>query len=151
VSVVVSNESGVGVDEAELSRLALFVLEEMSVNPDAELSLMLVDEPTMSRLHEQYMGEPGPTDVLAFPMDDLEGESAEGAESELVGDVVLCPTIAEAQAHDAGHDVASELRLLCVHGVLHLLGYDHHEPEEEREMFGTQSRLLGAFTSVSAS
>ncbi len=151
MSVVVSNESGVVVDEAELSRLALFVLDEMDVNPEAELSLMFVDEPTMSRLHEQYMGEPGPTDVLAFPMDDLESELAEGVDSELVGDVVLCPTIAEAQAREAGHDTASELRLLCVHGVLHLLGYDHHEPEEEREMFGLQSRLLGAFTVVSTS
>jgi probable rRNA maturation factor len=151
MSVVVSNESGVVVDEAELSRLALFVLDEMDVNPEAELSLMFVDEPTMRRLHEQYMGEPGPTDVLAFPMDDLESELAEGVDSELVGDVVLCPTIAEAQAREAGHDTASELRLLCVHGVLHLLGYDHHEPEEEREMFGVQSRLLGAFTVVSTS
>jgi len=151
MSVAVSNESGVTVDEAELGRLAMFVLEEMGVDPEAELSLMLVDEPTMSRLHEQYMGEPGPTDVLAFPMDDLEGELAEGVGSELVGDVVLCPVVAEAQARDAGHGTASELRLLCVHGVLHLLGYDHHEPEEEREMFGVQSRLLGAFKVVRAS
>ena len=151
MSVAVSNESGVTVDEDELSRLALFVLAEMGVDPEAELSLMLVDEPTMSHLHEQYMGESGPTDVLAFPMDDLEGELAEGVDSELVGDVVLCPAIAEAQARDAGHDTASELRLLCVHGVLHLLGYDHHEPEEEREMFGVQARLLGAFKVVRAS
>jgi probable rRNA maturation factor len=151
VSVVVSNESGVSVDEAELSRLAAFVLDEMKVSSQAELSLMIVDEPTMSRLHEQYMGEPGPTDVLAFPMDDLHGDLAEGADAELVGDVVLCPAIAETQARDAGHDTASELRLLCVHGVLHLLGYDHHEPEQEREMFGVQARLLGAFAPVSPS
>jgi probable rRNA maturation factor len=151
VTVVLSNESGVTVDEAQLGRLAQFVLDEMGVDPDAELSVMLVDEPTMSNLHEQYMDEPGPTDVLAFPMDDLKGELAEGVDSELVGDVVLCPTVAEAQARDAGHDAGSELRLLCVHGVLHLLGYDHHEPEEEREMFGVQSRLLCAFTVVSAS
>src|SRR5215204_1811812 len=109
MSVAVSNESGVTVDEAELGRLALFVLEEMGVDPEAELSLMLVDAPTMSRLHEQYMGEPGPTDVLAFTMDDLEGELAEGVGSELVGDVVLCPVVAEAQARDAGHGTASEL------------------------------------------
>ena len=62
-----------------------------------------------------------------------------------MGDVVLCPSIARTQADAAGHDTAAELRLLCTHGVLHLLGYDHHAPDEEREMFGIQARLLSAW------
>jgi probable rRNA maturation factor len=146
VTVAVNNESGVAVDALGLSELAQFVLDEMDVHPQAELSVMLVDEGTMSRLHEQFMGEPGPTDVLAFPMDELRPLGDED-DAELIGDVVLCPTIAESQARDAGHDTAAELRLLCTHGVLHLLGYDHHEPDDEREMFGLQSRLLSAWMS----
>ncbi len=146
MTVAVNNESGVDVDALGLSELAQFVLDEMDVHPQAELSVMLVDEGTMSRLHEQFMGEPGPTDVLAFPMDELRPLGDED-DAELIGDVVLCPTIAESQAREAGHDTAAELRLLCTHGVLHLLGYDHHEPDDEREMFGLQSRLLSAWMS----
>ena len=145
MTVAINND----VDELGLVTLAQFVLNEMGVHPLAELSLMFVDEPAMAGLHEQFMGEPGPTDVLAFPMDELRPMSEEeAAETELLGDVVLCPTIAEAQARDAGHDTADELRLLCTHGILHLLGYDHHEPDEEREMFGLQARLLGLWTAA---
>lgn len=152
MTVAINNESGTDVDEDSLTQLAQFVLGEMGVGPAAELSLMLVDEAAMSQLHERFMGEPGPTDVLAFPMDDVAAASTVDAEqAELVGDVVLCPTIAEAQARDAGHDTATELRLLCTHGVLHLLGYDHHDPDEEREMFGLQARLLGAWRTAGAS
>lgn len=152
MTVAINNESGAEVDERGLAALAQFVLGEMGVHPRAELSVMLVDESAMSGLHEQFMGEPGPTDVLAFPMDDLRPLADQDLEeTELLGDVVLCPSIAETQAHNAGHDTAAELRLLCAHGILHLLGYDHHEPEEEREMFGVQARLLGAWATVDSS
>lgn len=148
MTVAVNNESGVAVDERELATLAQFVLDEMRIHPQAELSVMLVDEGTMTSLHEKFMDEAGPTDVLAFPMDDLRPlEDDDTADDELLGDVVLCPTIAAAQAVEAGHDEAAELRLLCTHGVLHLLGYDHHDPDQEREMFGIQARLLGAWAS----
>ena len=152
MTVAVSNDSGTEVDEVLLAQLAQFVLGEMGVDPAVELSLKLVDETAMAQLHEQFMGEPGPTDVLAFPMDDVgEAPAPEMVEAELVGDVVLCPSIAAAQAREAGHDTDAELRLLCTHGILHLLGYDHHSPDEEREMFGLQARLLGAWESVSES
>jgi probable rRNA maturation factor len=152
MSVAINNESGFVVDEHELVKLSQFVMGEMGVHPLTELSVMLVDEPTMSSLHEQFMGEAGPTDVLAFPMDDLRPiPDDEAEETELLGDVVLCPTIAEAQASSAGHDTSAELRLLCTHGILHLLGYDHHEPDEEREMFGLQARLLGSWAATSLS
>ena len=151
MTVALKNDSGSEVDEDSLARLAQFVLGEMGVDPSAELSLVLVDEDAMAELHEQYMGEPGPTDVLAFPMDDLDDMSAAGSgDTDLVGDVVLCPTIAQTQAREAGHDTAAELRLLCTHGVLHLLGYDHHDPDEEREMFGLQAQLLSAWSEAGA-
>jgi probable rRNA maturation factor len=157
VAVEVANESGVAVDEPALGALARFVLDAMGVSPSAELSVLLVDVPAMTELHVKWMDEPGPTDVLAFPMDELldpgraarsggagsrpDDESSPG-EPVLLGDVVLCPEVAEQQAKQAGHPTEAELHLLCTHGVLHLLGYDHGEPEEEQEMFGIQRRLL---------
>jgi probable rRNA maturation factor len=98
----------------------------------------------MSTLHERWMGEKGPTDVLAFPMDELDTARPDDPDPgpALLGDVVLCPTVAVRQARAAGHSMDDELVLLATHGVLHLLGYDHMEPEEEREMFGLQQRLL---------
>src|SRR5690606_23245155 len=147
--IEVLNESGVEIDESALSALARHVLDAMRVHPLAELSVLLVDEAAMSELHEQWMGEPGPTDVLAFPMDELRPGHMSGGTDEdgepdpkLRGDVVLCPAVAERQARQAGHGRAEELELLCTHGILHLLGYDHAEPEEHKEMFGLQADLL---------
>ena len=146
MSVDVLNESGVPVDEADLVALARHVLDELRVNPLAELSLLLVDEPAMSELHEKWMGEPGPTDVLAFPMDELRpGLVNEEPEEGVLGDLVLCPAIAERQGETAGHGTLAEVELLTVHGILHLLGYDHAEPEEHKEMFGLQAGLLASW------
>jgi probable rRNA maturation factor len=148
VSIEVANESGIDVDVFALERLARFVLDEMGVHPLVELSIRLVDVPAMTALHEHFMDEPGPTDVLAFPMDELHDQREELDEDDadvpptLLGDVVLCPEIAAAQAVQAGHRPEDELHLLCTHGVLHLLGYDHGEPAEEQQMFSTQTRLL---------
>src|SRR5919197_2633008 len=152
LSIEVLNESGAKVDEAALVALARHVLDEMDVHPLAELSLLLVDEAAMTELHEKWMDEPGPTDVLAFPMDELRpGQLSGGAGDEgasdpgLLGDVVLCPAVAKAQARKAGHSTEDELHLLCTHGILHLLGYDHAEPEEHKEMFGLQARLMASW------
>ena len=146
MSIEIANESGAEVDETALARLAAYVLTEMGVNPLAELSVLLVDENYMTSLHQRWMGEPGPTDVLAFPMDELETSRGKDDEDEptaaLLGDVVLCPSVAARQAVTAGHSAEAELHLLATHGVLHLLGYDHGEPEEERQMFALQARLL---------
>ena len=146
MSIEVANESGVAVDESALASVAQHVLAAMQVNPAAELSVMVVTTEVMTELHERWMDEPGPTDVMAFPMDELVDESRRPDAPEigpaLLGDVVLCPAFAAAQARKAGHGLADELALLTVHGVLHLLGYDHAEPEQEREMFGLQNRLL---------
>jgi probable rRNA maturation factor len=152
VSIDIQNESGVAVDEYGLERLARHVLDEMGVHPLVELSVRLVDVPAMSALHEHFMNEPGPTDVLAFPMDELHDQRDEGNDDDvpptLLGDVVLCPAVAEQQAGPAGHSTEDELHMLCAHGVLHLLGYDHADQAEEREMFSVQSRLLESWAAA---
>jgi probable rRNA maturation factor len=146
MSIEVNNESGVEVDEAEFAALARYVLDAMHVHPQTDLSILLVDVDVMSQLHVQWMDEPGPTDVLSFPMDELRpGREGEETPAGLLGDVVLCPDVAAQQARVAGHSTAEELLLLTTHGILHLLGYDHAEPEEEREMFALQRQLLLTF------
>jgi probable rRNA maturation factor len=156
VSIEIANESGARVDEASLAALARYVLDELRVHPLAELSVLLVDEPAMTELNARWMGEERPTDVLAFPMDELRppqpgGTHAEhgawddGAPPGLLGDVVICPRVAAAQARRARHSVADEIDLLCTHGILHLLGYDHADPAELAVMFGLQDRLLASW------
>ncbi len=158
MSIEINNESGTEVDEVALAELGRFVLAAFGVNPLADLSVVLVDAESMAALHVQWMDLPGPTDVMAFPMDgehvhagrvdpsaphpaELPGEA-------MLGDVVLCPEVAAAQAKAAGHSTESELLLLCAHGILHLLGYDHGDLEEETEMFELQSRLLAEWTTA---
>jgi probable rRNA maturation factor len=153
VSVEINNESGMAADEDALRELAQYVIGQMETHPLADLSMLLVDEAHMTNLHEKWMEEPGPTDVLSFPMDELRPHSMAGPnrsrgrdgdepEPVLLGDVVLCPQVAAVQARQHGHSTQAELELLTVHGVLHLLGYDHADPEEEAEMFGLQNELL---------
>jgi len=147
VPVELTNESGVVLVESELQDVVLFGMSQMRVHPDAELAIVLVDETAMEQLHLQWMGEPGPTDVLSFPMDELRpGRDGETSAEGILGDIVLCPTVAASQAEAAGHSVMAELSLLTIHGLLHLLGYDHSEPEEEKEMFGLQADILKKYS-----
>ncbi|WP_025155844.1 rRNA maturation RNase YbeY [Leifsonia aquatica] len=146
MSIEINNESTIEVDEAALQRLAAYAFDIMHVHPDAELAIVLVDEAAMEQLHVQWMDEPGPTDVLSFPMDELRpGTEEEPSPAGLLGDVVLCPQVAQMQAETAGHTLMDELLLLTTHGILHLLGFDHAEPAEEREMFGIQRDILVGF------
>ena len=146
MSIEMNNESGVNVDEARIVALAAFALNFMHIHPEAELSIVCADEPTMEKLHVEFMDEPGPTDVLSFPMDELRpGTSSSPTPAGLLGDIVLCPTVAATQAVQAGHSAIHEMLWLTSHGVLHLLGYDHATPEEEREMFGLQREILEGF------
>ncbi len=146
MSIEINNESVFAVDEARLVRLATYCLDALRIHPDAELALVLVDEAAMEQLHVQWMGEPGPTDVLSFPMDELRpGTDDSVTPAGLLGDVVLCPQVAEVQAESAGHSTMDELQLLTTHGILHLLGFDHADAEEEKEMFALQRDLLIGF------
>ena len=146
MSVEVNNETDWQVDEAEFAALGRFVIDAMHVHPMSELSIQLVGTDVMTDLHVRYLDEPGPTDVMSFPMDELRpGREGETGEAGMLGDVVLCPEVAAAQAKAAGHSTSEELLLLTVHGILHLLGFDHAEPEEEKEMFDLQRKLLLTF------
>ncbi len=146
MSIEVNNESTYEIDEAALQRLSTYALDAMRIHPDADLAIVLVDEAAMEALHVQWMGEPGPTDVLSFPMDELRpGNDDQVTPAGLLGDVVLCPQVAESQAEAAGHTTMDELLLLTTHGILHLLGFDHAEPEEEKEMFSLQRDILIGF------
>lgn len=150
MSIEVNNESGVAIDELALIEVSRHALDAMGIDPLAELSILVLDETAMASLHEQWMDLPGPTDVMSFPQDALDDAPGVGGPHgpTLLGDVVLCPTVAAAQAAQAGHSADSELFLLTVHGILHLLGYDHGEPDEEKEMFELQASLLTAWTTA---
>ncbi len=143
MTIEIIDESGQSLDVKHLAGLSRFVMDEMRVHPQAELCIKAVDEATIAQLNEQWMEKEGPTDVLAFPMDELRpGLVNEEPEEGVLGDLVLCPVIAAAQGEAAGHGTTAELELLTTHGILHLLGYDHGEPEEHREMFSLQDTLL---------
>src|ERR1700759_2200400 len=150
MTIEVANESGIDVSESELISVARFVIDQMDVNPAAELSMVLLDMAAMADLHMRWMDLPGPTDVMSFPMDELEpGGRPDAPEpgAAMLGDIVLCPEFAAIQANTAGHTLGHEPALLTIHGVLHLLGYDHAEPDEEKEMFGLQGELLSGWRS----
>ncbi|MCL2594859.1 MAG: rRNA maturation RNase YbeY [Promicromonosporaceae bacterium] len=142
--IEVSNDSGIEVSDLdEFSALARYVLAEMRVDPRSELSVTLVDVTTMTELHVRWLDEPGPTDVMSFPMDELRpGTAAALSGPGMLGDVVLCPEVAARQAKVAGHSALEEMLLLTAHSILHLLGYDHATPDEEAEMFALQRNLL---------
>jgi len=149
MSIEVIDESGYDLDLEHLARLARFVMDKMRVHPLAELCLKAVDEATIAELNERWMEKEGPTDVLAFPMDELRpGLVDEEPEEGVLGDLILAPAVAERQGEAAGHGLVAELELLTTHGILHLLGYDHAEPEEHREMFDLQADLLSEWGSA---
>ena len=147
-----------GVDHDRLGRLGLHTLAHVRV-PPTQVDVTLVDPPAMAALNAEHMGSQGPTDVLAFPLEDFDPdatppptgiEPARGVEGSasapsLLGDVVLCPAVAAAQAADGGHSAAAELDLLLVHGILHLLGHDHAEEGERARMFSLTDEILAGF------
>ncbi len=149
MSVEVLNESGVDLDVDDFARLARFTLRRMRVHPEAELCVKLVDEGTITEYNTRWMGNEGPTDVLSFPMDELRPGKEDEPEIEgILGDMLLCPQYAIAQAPQFARAPEDEMHLLTIHGILHLLGYDHAEPDEEKEMFGLQARLLAEWQGV---
>ena len=109
---------------------------KMGLHPDCDLAISIVDEARISELHEEWMDLKGPTDVLSFPMDELIPDSPDPG---IVGDIVLCPQFALAQAKNG---LEAELHLLTIHGILHCLGYDHADPDEEKIMFDLQESIL---------
>jgi probable rRNA maturation factor len=152
MSIDIANETPFEINEIDFANQAEFILRRLHINPAAELSIVFIDEDAMEKLHIEYMDEPGPTDVLSFPMDELrEGTADQDSDEGVLGDVVICPAVAQRQAETAGHSIEVEMRLLLTHGILHLLGHDHAEPEEHKVMFGLQATLLAEWEGVRTS
>ena len=146
MSIEFINESGFdGVNEEMLIDVCSYALGRLDVNPDAECTITAVDLQTIADLHVRWMDLEGPTDVMSFPMDELEPGTPENLSSGMLGDIILCPPVAARQGADAGHSTLDELCLLTTHGILHCLGYDHGTAEEEAEMFGIQRSILEEF------
>lgn len=152
MSIDIANETPFEINEIDFANQAEFILRRLHINPAAELSIVFIDEDAMEKLHIEYMDEPGPTDVLSFPMDELrEGTADQDSDEGVLGDVVICPAVAQRQSETAGHSIEVEMRLLLTHGILHLLGHDHAEPEEHKVMFGLQATLLAEWEGVRTS
>ena len=151
MSIELSNESEVEVDLDRVQALAIHVRDELKLHPQVDVGIIFVDEEPMTELHIKWMDEPGPTDVLSFPMDELRpGSDLVPSPEGVLGDIVVCPQVAAEQAVKAGHGTIDEILLLVTHGMLHLVGFDHAEPEEEREMFGLQRQIIDTFKSKRA-
>jgi probable rRNA maturation factor len=142
IDVFVANEqTDVSVDEHRLVSLVRVAAVEEGVDPRAEVTVLLVERAAMASLKEKWLGEPGPTDVLAFPMDDQVPDE----EPYILGDIVICPDVAREQAASSGDKVSDEVDLLLVHGFLHLMGYDHVKPQDARTMRHREKKILAEF------
>ena len=146
MTIEIHNESDFEVDEARVMRFVEFALDQLRVHPAAEVNLIFIGLAYMTELHVKHLDEPGPTDVMSFPMDELRpgSDDAMAGPGDL-GEIYICPEFIVDQAAKAGHPLINEILLLSCHGLLHLLGFDHAEPEEEKEMFGLQNRILADY------
>ncbi len=138
MTIEVTNRSGVTAPEQEIESLLTFALDYMDLHPECELSVTFVDNKEMEELHIKWMDEPGTTDVLSFPMDMPEGKN----DAVTLGDIVIDPIVAAGQAKSAGHSTEHEIYILAAHGLLHILGYDHADRDEEKVMFELQERIV---------
>ena len=138
MTIEITNKSGELVPTEDLRALLQHSLLQLELNPECEVNVVFVDENEMTELHIKWMDEPGPTDVLSFPMDMPE----EPGEAVTLGDIVISPSVAAAQAKTAGHSADHEIFILAAHGLLHILGYDHADKEEEKVMFALQEELV---------
>ena len=138
MTIEVTNSSGQLVPSAEVTSLLTFALGELKLNPECDLNLGFIDDHYMTELHLKWMDEPGSTDVISFPMDMPEGEG----DIVTLGDIMISPAFATAQALSAGHSIEHEIYILATHGLLHIIGYDHAEPDEEKIMFALQEQIV---------
>ena len=137
--IEIENRSGQLAPESEVLKLMQFAIKELGLNSECELTLAFINDEEMAQLHEKWMDLSGTTDVMSFPMDELKPNDPEPG---ILGDIVISPLVARAQADKAGHSYEHEVKILAAHGLLHLLGYDHQELEAEREMFALQEDLV---------
>ncbi len=138
MTIEVTNTSGQLVPATEINSLLTFALLELELNPECEVNVSLVDDDYMTELHIKWMDEPGTTDVLSFPMDMPE----KPGEAVTLGDIVISPVVAADQAKAQGHSIEHEIYILAVHGLLHIIGYDHADKAEEKIMFDLQEKIV---------
>jgi probable rRNA maturation factor len=138
MTIEVTNTSGQLVPTAEMSSLMTHALNALELNPDCDLNIAFVEDDYMTELHVKWMDEPGTTDVLSFPMDMPE----EPGEAVTLGDIVISPVVAAAQALNQGHSTEHEIYILATHGLLHIIGYDHADTAEEKIMFDLQEKIV---------
>lgn len=138
MTVELVNRSGALIPESQMHTLINFGIDYMELNPECEISLTFVDVQEMEELHIKWMDEDGPTDVLSFPMDMPEKKN----DIVTLGDIVISPAVAAKQATDAGHSTEDEIYILVTHGLLHILGYDHADKDEEKVMFALQEKIV---------
>jgi probable rRNA maturation factor len=143
MTIEVNNRSGVAAPEREIESLLTFGIDYMELHPECELSVTFVDDAEMEELHIKWMDEPGTTDVLSFPMDMPEGKN----DPVMLGDIVIDPIVAAHQAANAGHNTEHEIYILAAHGLLHILGYDHADKDEEKIMFELQETIVKKWAS----
>jgi probable rRNA maturation factor len=137
--IEIENRSGHLAPEAEIKQLLEFSIKELGLHPECELTLAFINDIEMEELHLKWMNLPGSTDVMSFPMDELKPNDPEPG---ILGDILISPVFARAQAEKAGHSFEHEVKILAAHGLLHLLGYDHQELDEEKVMFALQEDLV---------
>lgn len=144
MKIDLENKTNYQLDEARLISLADFSLTKLGIHPDSELGIRLVNEIEMEELHQKWMNLSGATDVMSFPMDEIKPDSASNGPG-IIGDIVLCPEFA---AKNGKQSTDLEIELLTVHGVLHLLGFDHEEIEDELVMFKMQEDFLNQWRTL---
>ena len=138
MTIEITNKSGELVPADQVRALLDHSLVQLKLSSECEVNLVFVDENEMTELHIKWMDEPGPTDVLSFPMDLPENPG----DAVTLGDIVIAPTVAATQAATAGHSADHEIFILAAHGLLHILGYDHANKEDEKVMFALQEDLV---------
>ncbi|CAB4605738.1 unannotated protein [freshwater metagenome] len=144
MTIEITNKSGELVPTESVRTLLQNSLLELKLNPECEVNLVFVDVAEMTELHIKWMDEGGPTDVLSFPMDIPVDEN----EAVTLGDIVISPIVAADQAAAAGHSAEREIFILAVHGLLHILGYDHANPADEEIMFAKQEDLVKKYEAL---
>ena len=145
MSVDVTNETQWVIDPKVFSDLGIWVLDQMRVSTQSDLTIMFVDPDPIAELHMRWMNLEGPTDVMSFPMDELRPGDGKTVMEGVLGDIVICPWVAAQQAAAAGHSTMQEMLLLTIHGILHLLGYDHERNDEDTRLMRSKEEDNLAF------
>lgn len=138
MTIEVTNTSGQLVPTTEITSLMTHAMNALELNPDCDLNIAFVEDDYMTELHIKWMDEPGTTDVLSFPMDMPEAPG----EVVTLGDIVISPVVAAAQALQQGHSTEHEIYILATHGLLHIIGYDHADTADEKIMFELQEKIV---------